>query len=203
MVAGAKYLDNASRQYTLALADDWNERIEEWCYVAGSSLDVLFGLDGHYVRIGQRTLSATPLAWAHSELVKLAWTRASKTPAEQLTAVTARYGGQAPAPSTSFWRLAVPLTGLVTGRDLVVEDTQPFTLHYGFGDPANWTGVADADSVSLPFGMYGVTLTAEQLSGQTELNFIRRYGGTWDPSGDHTVPIVAAAISRLQHQSGR
>jgi glucoamylase len=355
MVAGAKYLDAASSQYALALADDWNERIEEWCYVAGSSLDVLFGLDGHYVRIGpdpqyglarianqpypdyeiaassvlglefaylarlglrsatdkklsdtaslidvmlarnvgtgtsyyrydydgygeqvdganfssvgvgrvwpllagerghlavlagddglaqltamlkmrtpsgllpeqvwdasplypqngvptlplttgQRTLSATPLAWAHSELIKLAWTRASKTPAEQLTAVTARYGGQPPTPSTSYWRLAVPLTGLVAGRNLVVEDTQPFSLHYGFGDPASWTGVTDADSVSLPFGMYGVSLTAEQLSGQTELNFIRRYGSTWDPSGNHAVPIVAAATPQLQHQSSR
>ena len=38
MVAGAKYLDAASSQYALALADDWNERIEEWCYVAGCSL---------------------------------------------------------------------------------------------------------------------------------------------------------------------
>ena len=350
-----KTSDAASSQYALALADDWNERIEEWCYVAGSSLDSLFGLDGHYVRIGpdpqygltrianqpypnyqittssvlglefaylarlglrsatdkrlsdtaslidvmlarnvgtgtgyyrydydgygeqvdganfvsvgvgrvwpllagerghlavlagddglpqltamlkmrtpsgllpeqvwdqsplypqngvptlplttgQRTLSAAPLAWAHSELIKLAWTRATKTPAELLTAVTARYGGQPPAPSTSYWRLAVPLTGLVAGRNLVVEDTEPFTLHYGFGDPANWAGVIDADSVSLPFGMYGVTLTAEQLSGQTELNFIRRYGSTWDPSGNHTVPIVAAPAPHLQHQSGR
>ena len=55
----------------------------------------------------------------------------------------------------------MPLTGLVAGRNLVLEDTQPFSLHYGFGDPANWTGVTDADSVPLPFGMYGVTLTAE------------------------------------------
>jgi glucoamylase len=355
MVAGARYLDAPSSQYALALADDWNERIEEWCYVAGSSLDSLFGLDGHYVRIGpdprsgltrianqpypdyqiatssvlglefaylarlglrsatdkrltdtaslvdvmlarnvgtgisyyrydydgygeqvdganfsstgvgrvwplltgerghlavlagedglaqltamlkmrtasgllpeqvwdqsplypqngvptlplttgQRTLSATPLAWAHSELIKLAWTRVSKTPVEQLAAVTARYGGQPPKPSTSYWRLAVPLTGLVAGRNLVVEDTQPFTLHYGFGDPASWTGVTDADSAALPFGMDGVTLNAEQLSGQTGLNFIRRYGSTWDPSGNHTVPIVAAATSNLQHQSGR
>ncbi len=355
MVAGASYLDAAASQYVLALADDWNERIEEWCYVAGSSLDVLFGLDGHYVRIGpdprygltrianqpypdytiaassvlglefaylarlglrgatdkrlsdtaslidvmlarnvgtgtsyyrydydgygeqvdganfsgagvgrvwpllagerghlavlagedglaqltamlnmrtpsgllpeqvwdqsplyprngipalplttgQRTLSATPLAWAHSELIKLAWTRATRTPAEQLAAVTTRYGGRPPAPSTSYWRPVVPLTALVAGRNLVVEDTQPFTLHYGFGDPASWVGVTDADSIPLPFGMHGVTLTAEQLSGQTQLNFIRRYGGTWDPSGNHTVPIVSDAVSRLRHQSGR
>jgi len=355
MVAGARYLDAASRQYVLALADDWNERIEEWCYVAGSSLDLLFGLDGHYVRVGpdprygltrianqpypdyqiaassvlglefaylarlglrsatdkrlsdtaslvdvmlarnvgtgisyyrydydgygeqvdganfsgagvgriwpllagerghlavlagedglaqltamlkmrtpsgllpeqvwdqsplyprngipalplttgQRTLSATPLAWAHSELIKLAWTRATRTPAEQLAAVTTRYGGQSPAPSASYWRLVVPLAGLVAGRNLVVEDTQPFTLHYGFGDPASWTGVTDADSSPLPFGMHGVTLSAEQLSGQARVNFIRRYGGMWDPSGNRTVPIVAAATPHLRHQSGR
>ena len=30
---------------------------------------------------GQRTLSAAPLAWAHSELINLAWTRAISTPA--------------------------------------------------------------------------------------------------------------------------
>jgi len=51
--------------------------------------------------------------------------------------------------------------------------------------------------------MYGVTLTADQLSGQTELNFIRRYGSTWDPSGNHSVPVVAAATPSLPHQSGR
>ena len=355
LVAGAKYLDGASSQYALALADDWNERIEEWCYVAGTALDSLFGLDGHYVRIGpdpqyglarianqpdpdyqiaassvlglefaylarlglrsandkklsdtaslidvmlarnvgtgtgyyrydydgygeqvnganfsgtgvgriwpllagerghlavlagadglaqlttmlkmrtpsgllpeqvwdqsplypqngiptlplitgQRTLSATPLAWAHSELIKLAWTRTSKTPAEQLTVVTARYGGQKPAPSTSHWRSAAPLTGLVAGRNLTVEDTQPFTLHYGFGDPANWTGVTDANSIPLPFGMHGLTITAAQLNGHTNLNFIRRCGSTWDPKGNQNIPIVASAPAHLQHQSSR
>ena len=49
----------------------------------------------------------------------------------------------------------MPLTGLVAGRNLVVEDTQPFALHYGFGDPANWTRGTFAGSVLLPFGMYG------------------------------------------------
>ena len=142
---------------------------------------------------GQRTLSATPLAWAHSELIKLAWTRTSKTPAEQLTAVTTRYGGQKPAPSTSHWRSAAPLTGLVAGRNLTVEDTQPFTLHYGFGDLANWTEVTDANSVPLPFGMHGLTITAAQLNGHTSLNFIRRYGSTWDPKGNQNIPIVASA----------
>jgi hypothetical protein len=231
LVAGARYLDDASSQYALALADDWNERIEEWCYVAGTALDSLFGLDGHYVRIGPdpqhglarianqpnpdyRIAASSVLGLEFAYLARLGLrsatdkkitdtaTRKTRTAAEQVTAVTARYGGQKPAPSTSHWRSAAPLTGLVAGRDLVVEDTQPFTLHYGFGDPASWTGVTDANSVPLPFEMHGVTLTAGQLNGQTNLNFIRRHGSTWDSAGNQTIPIVASAPKYLQHQSG-
>lgn len=354
LVAGAKYLDAASASYALALADDWNARIEEWTYVAGSWLDTVFGLDGHYVRVGpdpqngaarianqpdqgftvpssgvlglefaylarlglrsatgkamtdtarltdimlardvgtgtayyrynydgygenyqgadwagtgtgrlwpllagerghlallagqdglgqlttmlnmrtpggllpeqvwdqppltprngipsmplytgQRTLSATPLVWAHSELIKLAWTRTGKAPAEQLTAVTSRYSGQPPNPPTSYWRVAVPLPALAEGRNLVIEDTQPFTLHYGFGDPGNWTSVTDAQSSPLAFGMHGVTLSAAILAGQTRLNFIRNYNGSWDPTGNHTIPLQQAPPRQLRQHSG-
>jgi glucoamylase len=353
LVAGAKYLDPVLADYALGLADDWNERIEEWTYVAGSWLDTLFGLDGHYVRIGpdpqtgtarianqpdqnfappsasvlgmefaylarlglrdasdkpitdtaqlidimlarnvgtgvgyyrynydgygedyqganwtgtgigrlwpllagerghlavlagqdglaqltamltmrtpsgllpeqvwdqppltpsngipslplytgQRTLSATPLVWAHSELIKLAWTRATKTPAERLTAVTDRYAGQPPSPSTSYWRITVPLAALAAGRNLVVEDTQPFTLHYGFGDPENWTSVTDTQSSPLAFGMHGVTLTAATLAGQTKINFVRRYGDTWDPNHNQMIPIQVAPPRQLPQHS--
>jgi glucoamylase len=355
LVAGAKYLDAASANYALALADNWNERLEEWTYVAGSWLDRVFGLDGHYVRVGpdpqkgaarianqpnqdfavpssgvlglefaylarlglrsstskamsdtaqladimlgrdvgtgvayyrynydgygedyqganwtgagtgrlwpllsgerghlavlaghegltqltamlnmrtpsgllpeqvwdqppltprngipslqlntgQRTLSATPLAWAHSELIKLAWTRATQTPAEQLTEVTRRYSGQPPSPSTSYWRITVPFSALPAGRDLVIEDTQPFTLHYGFGDPGNWTGVSDADSNPLPFDMHGVTLAAATLAGQDRLNFIRRYGTTWDPNHDQTIVLQQAPLRQLRQHSSQ
>ena len=37
---------------------------------------------------GLRTLSAMPLVWGHSELIKLAWLRATGQPVEQLQAVT-------------------------------------------------------------------------------------------------------------------
>ena len=353
LVAGAKYLDAASANYALALADNWNERLEEWTYVAGSWLDTVFGLDGHYVRVGpdpqtgaarianqpnqnfvvpssgvlglefaylarlglrsptskamtdtaqladimlarnvgtgvgyyrynydgygedyqganwtgtgtgrlwpllagerghlavlagqdglsqltamlnmrtpsgllpeqvwdqppltprsgipslplytgQRTLSAAPLAWAHSELIKLAWTRATKTPAEQLTEVTGRYSGKPPSPSTSYWRITVPLLALPAGRNLVIEDTQPFTLHYGFGDPGNWTDVSDVNSNPLPFHMHGVTLAAATLAGQDRLNFIRRYGTTWDTNHNQTIPLQQAPPRQLRQHS--
>ena len=52
LVAGAAFLSGTDRQYVLDLADDWNSRIEEWTYVHGSWLDTVFGLEGHYVRVG-------------------------------------------------------------------------------------------------------------------------------------------------------
>ena len=52
LVAATKYLGAADQAYLFELVDDWNERIEEWSYVTASYLDDLYGIDGHYVRIG-------------------------------------------------------------------------------------------------------------------------------------------------------
>ena len=51
LVAGAPWLDEATRDYALDLADDWNERIEQWCYVVGTPLAAETGVAGYYVRI--------------------------------------------------------------------------------------------------------------------------------------------------------
>jgi GH15 family glucan-1,4-alpha-glucosidase len=53
LTAAATYwLDGAEREYALALADCWNERIEEWTYVAATELARTRSVAGYYVRIG-------------------------------------------------------------------------------------------------------------------------------------------------------
>jgi glucoamylase len=52
LVAAAPLLREPERRYVLALADNWNERIEEFSYVAGTEVDRAFATAGHYVRIG-------------------------------------------------------------------------------------------------------------------------------------------------------
>ncbi len=42
---------NTGCEYALALADCWNERIEDWTYVRDTPLSPRFGVDGDYVRI--------------------------------------------------------------------------------------------------------------------------------------------------------
>jgi glucoamylase len=51
LVAGASWLDGADREHALALADYWNERIEDWTYVTGTALALEQGVPGYYVRI--------------------------------------------------------------------------------------------------------------------------------------------------------
>lgn len=52
LVAAADWLDARDRDYVLALADCWNERVEEWTYVEGTPLADEHGVAGYYVRIG-------------------------------------------------------------------------------------------------------------------------------------------------------
>jgi glucoamylase len=51
LVAAAPWLDGAQRGYALALADDWNEQLERWCYVEDTALAREVGVRGYYVRI--------------------------------------------------------------------------------------------------------------------------------------------------------
>jgi glucoamylase len=51
LVAGGGMLGGQEGAYALSLADYWNERIEEWCYVRGTQLARDLGVPGYYARI--------------------------------------------------------------------------------------------------------------------------------------------------------
>ena len=351
LVAATKYLGSADQAYLFELVDDWNERIEEWSYVAAGYLDDLYGIEGHYVRIGpvpggssvsiknqanqsfavpyqgvigmefmylarlglrqpqdpkitstlslidvflrrnvgtgaayyrydfdgygeqpdgsdydgahgigrpwpllagerghlaalrnepwkdeltallamrspsglvpeqvwdlgplapsgsgasqplntgKPTLSATPLVWGHSELVKLALAGPTATPTELLK-IVADYFATPRVPTVAHWRSSIPVVDLPAGRDLAVEDTQPFTLHFGHD---GWQTVTDRDSTPTQFGLHRVTLTSAESSGWTAVDFTRRYASAWE-GADHHVTIVPAAVPpKLRQHSG-
>jgi len=54
LVAGAVWLEPSERDYVLGLADDWNERLEAFCFVTGTPIARLHGVDGYYVRLSPR-----------------------------------------------------------------------------------------------------------------------------------------------------
>ena len=150
------------------------------------------------LRPGQPTGSAMPLAWAHSELIKLAVAVATKKPVELLTLVSDRYHAAVPASQTWFWRDSTPVLALPAGRTLVVADLSPFTLHYGFNDwdPAT---ISEREAQGLGLGLFGVTLTPADLAGRASLQFVRRYpDGSWEPATRHDVTLGAPGPATLR-----
>jgi len=51
LIAAAPWLNEVERLRADQLADDWNERLEAWCYVQGTPLAKQLGVAGYYVRI--------------------------------------------------------------------------------------------------------------------------------------------------------
>jgi glucoamylase len=155
-------------------------------------------LPWQYLRPGQATGSAMPLAWAHSELIKLALAVTTGKPVEMLALVTNRYHATAPTSQNWYWRDLTPVQALPADRTLVVADSSPFTLHYGFND-WNPSTIAERDAEPLGLGLFGVTLTTAELAGNTSLQFVRRYpDGTWETSSRHDVALGAPAPASLR-----
>lgn len=51
LIAASPWLDADERAYAESVADDWNTRLESWCYAEGGALAGRAGVTGHYVRI--------------------------------------------------------------------------------------------------------------------------------------------------------
>ena len=139
-----------------------------------------------------------PLAWAHSELIKLAVAASTGRPVEMLTLVSDRYQHAAvPTSATWFWRDTTPVRALPAGRTLVVAGTGQFTLHYGF-DEWNPATIAERAAQPLGLGLFGVTLTPADLAGHVSLQFVRRYpDGSWEPATRNDVALAAPALAAV------
>jgi glucoamylase len=79
----------------------------------------------------------------------------------------------------------VPIARLPAGKLLVIEDRVPFTLHLGFD---GWQRIEDRPAQPGPFGIWSVALTDQELAEAGELNFTRRYEGSWE-NCDHQVSL--------------
>jgi glucoamylase len=136
---------------------------------------------------GRPSGSAMPLLWAHAEYLKLLVARERGKPIEMLTAVHARYAGSPVArqAETYHWRNEVPVPELPRGRELLIEDRQPFTLHFGWD---GWQRISDRAAIPLPFGLWGVRLSNDDLTGARQLNFTRCYPRGWE-NLDHQVSL--------------
>jgi glucoamylase len=133
-----------------------------------------------------------PLLWSHAEFLKLLIARERRRPLELLQVVEERYGGAVRRRAAAWhWRDEVPVTRLEKGLALLIEDREPFTLHFGFD---GWRHIQDREALPEPFGMWAVRLSAEELSPYLQLDFTRCHLGRWEGI-DHCILMDQAPIA--------
>ena len=115
---------------------------------------------------GKPTGGAMPLVWAHAEFLKLLCAREQKRPVELLRSVEEHC--RRATCGAWHWRLDTPFTALPPDRDLLLEMSAPFKLHFGFDE---WQAVQDRASEPIQFGMHAVRLTKSELVGRQSLDF--------------------------------
>jgi glucoamylase len=135
---------------------------------------------------GRPSGSAMPLLWSHAEFLKLLLAREHGRPIEMLHAVEAHFSSAQSSPVTKrHWRADVPLPRLERGIGLLIEDSRPFTLHWGVD---HWQRVQDVEAVAGAWGLWVVEFHAEDLSAVSRLDFTRRYSDGWEDK-DHSVEV--------------
>jgi glucoamylase len=127
---------------------------------------------------GRPSGSAMPLLWSHAEFLKLLIARADGRPLELLTVVESHFREpEACRPTVRHWRSDVPVNRVTSGLSLAIEDSRPFTLHWGHD---GWQSVQDREADAAPFGLWVVQITADELATAGRLNFTRRYSEGWE-----------------------
>jgi glucoamylase len=123
---------------------------------------------------GRPSGSAMPLAWAHSEFVKLAVSAKKGYPVDRPEAVWLRYAGQKPHPERAHWTPRMPVSTIQKGRALRLLNDTPMLVRWttdGVGQ------AAETPSVAGVVGLHVVELPTEALRAGQVITFS---AATWE-----------------------
>ena len=113
---------------------------------------------------GRPTGSATPLAWAHAEFVKLVISRHAGRAVDAPAAVARRYRSRHRAATRSVWTQAAPIGRMSAGTRLVMLLTQPARVRWSADE-------AGGERATLPagFGLHAAVLRTASIPAGTSL----------------------------------
>ncbi|MGH7041896.1 MAG: hypothetical protein ACREFY_07175, partial [Acetobacteraceae bacterium] len=127
---------------------------------------------------GRPTGSATPLAWAHAEFVKLVVSRRAGRPIDMPTAVAQRYRGQRRPARRSFWMPQAPIASFAAGTRVVVVLAQPALVRWGID---GWHQPRDVATIACGLGLHMADLPVDRLPPDGTIDFTWKWrdSGTW------------------------
>jgi glucoamylase len=117
---------------------------------------------------GRPSGSAMPLAWAHSEFVKLAVSVKKGYPVDRPEAVWLRYAGQKPHSERAHWTPRMPVSTIRKGRTLRILNDTPMLVRWSTEEARE---PAETPSTPGGLGLHAIGLPAEALAAGRMITF--------------------------------
>jgi glucoamylase len=121
---------------------------------------------------GRPSGSAMPLAWTHSEFIKLAASHHLGRPCDRPESVWQRYRGKRPQPDRAFWMRQAPISTVAAGQALTIALPRPAILH---GSTDNWATVTDTPTQPIGLGLHGAEIPANGFGPAGRIVFTWRW----------------------------
>ncbi len=117
---------------------------------------------------GKPSGSAMPLVWAHSEFIKLCYSRARGYPVDRPVATWTRYQGRRPDAGRDLWGPRCRPRRLRAGHPLTIALLAAARVHWGL---RGWQEIADAETQDTGLGVFAVDLPTAALPAGTTVQF--------------------------------
>jgi glucoamylase len=145
------------------------------------------------LRPGKPSGSAMPLVWAHSEFIKLCYSRALGQPVDRPTAAWTRYRGVRPTVDCDIWGPNARPRWLRSGNSLCIALKASARVHWGIN---GWKEVKDVDTRDTGLGIHAVDLPVAMLKAGETVQFTFLWSDTqmWE-GRDYEMAVSAAAPS--------
>ncbi|BAP88239.1 glucoamylase [Burkholderiales bacterium GJ-E10] len=137
---------------------------------------------------GRPSGSAMPLVWAHSEFIKLCYSRAKGYPVDRPAATWARYQGRRPELSHALWGPRFRPRHIRLGGQFSLVLRAPARVHWGNN---GWNAVRDDDTRDTGLGVHRVDLPLAGLKAGDTVQFTFYWPGRdcWEGQ-DYEVQIT-------------
>jgi glucoamylase len=148
----------------------------------------------HALHLGRPSGSAMPLAWAHSEYVRLLRSLRDGKVFDRPEHAWERYvKGHAPS-NLALWRFDHWVDSFPSGRRLRIELLAPGIVHFSTD---NWKTIQEMPTTETGLGLHQANLPTEKMKGGERLRFTFRWPAAHDKweGRDFELEVEACAIA--------
>ena len=142
----------------------------------------------HHLKTGKPSGSAMPLVWAHSEFIKLCYSRATGYPVDRPVATWNRYQGKRPEISHTIWGPRYRPRRIEAGSQFTIALRAPARVHWGTN---GWQQIQNIDTRDTGIGVHVVDLPLTELDAGESVQFTFYWPDRKEWEGrDYTMQII-------------